>query len=52
MTTHGRTGAKRLLMGSVAHSVLLGGRAPLVLVRPATAGARSPATAREGYTAE
>ena len=34
MATHGRGATTRLLLGSVAHSVLLKGTAPLVLVRP------------------
>ena len=34
MATHGRTGLARLLMGSVAHTLLQARAAPLLLVRP------------------
>jgi nucleotide-binding universal stress UspA family protein len=33
MTTHGRTGLERLILGSVAESVLRGSRTPILLVR-------------------
>jgi nucleotide-binding universal stress UspA family protein len=33
MTTHGRTGLERLILGSVAESVLRGTRTPILLVR-------------------
>jgi nucleotide-binding universal stress UspA family protein len=36
MATHGRTGLRRALIGSVAAHVLRHGTAPLVLVRPTT----------------
>lgn len=39
MTTRGHTGVSRLVLGSVAHAVLLESRKPLVLVRPQTDGA-------------
>jgi nucleotide-binding universal stress UspA family protein len=34
MSTHGRTGARRMLLGSVADAVLRAGETPLLLVRP------------------
>lgn len=34
MSTHGRTGLSRLLMGSVAEQVVHGARCPVLLVRP------------------
>lgn len=37
MTTHGRTGLRRAIVGSVAGKVLRTGRAPVVLVGPVTA---------------
>jgi nucleotide-binding universal stress UspA family protein len=43
MTTHGRTGLGRLIMGSVAESVLRGTATPILLVRPAGAGLERPA---------
>ena len=33
ISTHGRTGVKKLLLGSVAERVLRGTRGPIVLVR-------------------
>jgi nucleotide-binding universal stress UspA family protein len=44
MATHGRTGAPRAVMGSVAGRVLEQGNVPLVLVRPESGG--SPAGSR------
>jgi nucleotide-binding universal stress UspA family protein len=38
MATHGRTGLRRLVLGSVAEKVLRGLAVPLVLVRPFEAG--------------
>jgi nucleotide-binding universal stress UspA family protein len=43
MTTHGRTGLGRLIMGSVAESVLRGTATPILLVRPQGAGLERPA---------
>ncbi|MFN8481607.1 MAG: universal stress protein [Anaerolineae bacterium] len=40
MATHGRTGLSRLLMGSVASSVLRRGGLPLLLARPSTVKAQ------------
>jgi nucleotide-binding universal stress UspA family protein len=37
MSTHGRSGVGRLLMGSVAESVLRGTRVPILLLRPSGA---------------
>jgi nucleotide-binding universal stress UspA family protein len=37
MSTHGRSGLGRLLMGSVAESVLRGTRVPILLLRPSGA---------------
>ncbi|ACZ43436.1 UspA domain protein [Thermobaculum terrenum ATCC BAA-798] len=34
MATHGRTGASRLVLGSVAHAMLLRSQVPIVLTRP------------------
>lgn len=36
MSTHGRTGLSRLLMGSVAEQVVHGAHCPVLLVRPQT----------------
>ena len=36
MVTHGRRGRARLVLGSVAYKALRGGRAPLLLYRPAS----------------
>jgi nucleotide-binding universal stress UspA family protein len=46
MATHGRTGAGRLLLGSVANSVLLHNDLPLVLMRPRAVGAGGRARPR------
>jgi nucleotide-binding universal stress UspA family protein len=45
MTTHGRTGAKRVALDRVARSVLPQGHRPLVLVRPQAMGERQEAEA-------
>ena len=42
MTTHGRTGVGRLVMGSVAESVLRGTTAPILIVREAGAPIETP----------
>jgi len=34
MSTHGRTGISRLLMGSVAEQIVHGARCPVLLIRP------------------
>jgi nucleotide-binding universal stress UspA family protein len=52
MTTHGRTGFGRLLIGSVAEAVLRGTHIPILLLRPptlpaVTPGARDDARSRE-----
>ena len=47
MATHGRTGLSRLVMGSVADTVLRQSNLPLLLVRPqAIAAASLPVRAR------
>jgi nucleotide-binding universal stress UspA family protein len=43
MSTHGRSGLKRLIMGSVAVATLQKAGAPLLLVRPGTAGRKAAA---------
>jgi nucleotide-binding universal stress UspA family protein len=43
MTTHGRTGIGRLILGSVAESVLRGTGTPILLLRPDGAGLERPA---------
>ena len=43
MTTHGRTGVSRLLMGSVAEKVLWSANVPLLVVRPGKKARRVPA---------
>ena len=45
MATHGRTGLQRLLLGSVASSVLRRGGLPLLLVRPLAKTSRPQAAA-------
>jgi nucleotide-binding universal stress UspA family protein len=42
MSTHGRTGLGRAIMGSVAGEVLRTGRAPVVLVGPSVAAGTLP----------
>lgn len=52
MATHGRTGLRRAVMGSVAGQVLEHGTTPLVLIRPAaTEPAAVPSTAGASYGA-
>lgn len=45
MSTHGRSGLGRLILGSVAESVLRGTRTPILLLRPDTAPVQRPAGA-------
>jgi nucleotide-binding universal stress UspA family protein len=42
MTTHGRSGLGRLIMGSVAESVLRGTATPILLIRPQQAPVVAP----------
>lgn len=42
MTTHGRSGVRRLLLGSVAESVLRGTATPLLLLRTEGAAVQTP----------
>ena len=42
MTTHGRSGLGRLILGSVAESVLRGTTTPILLIRVAEAPVRAP----------
>ena len=42
MTTHGRSGVRRLLLGSVAESVLRGTTTPLLLLRTEGAAVQTP----------
>jgi nucleotide-binding universal stress UspA family protein len=42
LCTHGRSGLKRLLIGSIAQQVVASGSAPVLLIRPS--GEREPAT--------
>lgn len=42
MTTHGRSGLKRLILGSVAESVLRGTTTPILLLRAPEAPVESP----------
>ncbi len=44
MSTHGRSGFARLLMGSVADKVVHGAKAPVLLVRPAVQAEAEPAS--------
>jgi nucleotide-binding universal stress UspA family protein len=49
MSTHGRSGLGRLILGSVAESVVRGTRTPIMLLRDGAAPVdrpRGPATAR------
>jgi nucleotide-binding universal stress UspA family protein len=50
MSTQGRTGVGRAVMGSVAGDVLRAGRVPVVLVGPATARATPPPTTTRPMT--
>jgi universal stress protein A len=43
MTTHGRSGLGRLVLGSVAESVLRGTTTPILLIRVAEAPVEAPA---------
>ena len=43
MTTHGRSGLGRLILGSVAESVLRGTTTPILLIRTAEAPVQAPA---------
>ncbi len=52
MSTHGRSGLGRLLLGSVAESVLRGTRTPILLLRPAGAPIARPEGAAEARTAK
>lgn len=45
MSTHGRSGIGRLIVGSVAESVLRGTHTPILLVRPGSAPLQLPAGA-------
>ncbi|MBI3634829.1 MAG: universal stress protein [Candidatus Rokubacteria bacterium] len=45
MSTHGRSGIGRLVLGSVAESVLRGTSTPILLVRPGSAPLQRPAGA-------
>lgn len=50
MSSHGRTGLGRLMLGSVAESVLRGTRVPILLIRPGdvpTDAPAMPSTAKE-----
>ena len=50
MSSHGRSGVGRLVLGSVAESVLRGSRVPILLIRPGDAPLDTPftpATAKE-----
>jgi nucleotide-binding universal stress UspA family protein len=42
MSTHGRSGIGRLILGSVAESVLRGTRTPILLVRDQSAPVQTP----------
>jgi nucleotide-binding universal stress UspA family protein len=46
MTSHGRSGLGRLIMGSVAESVLRGTTTPILLIRPDKAPLEAPARER------
>jgi nucleotide-binding universal stress UspA family protein len=46
MTTHGRTGIPRWMMGSVTEKVLRASKVPLLIVRPAKEAASSPRSRR------
>ncbi|MFN8470853.1 MAG: universal stress protein [Anaerolineae bacterium] len=50
MATHGRTGMKRVIMGSVAMDVLRQGKLPVIVVRPAMLDAQ-PAVSETAVTA-
>jgi len=42
MCTHGRSGPKRILIGSIAQQVVAGGHTPVLLIRPHGPGSRPP----------
>ncbi len=48
MTTHGRSGLKRLILGSVAESVLRGTTTPILLLRAPEAPVEPPVGAAQG----
>ncbi len=50
MTTHGRSGLGRLIVGSVAESVMRGTRTPILLVRDEGAPVEAPAAPRKETT--
>ena len=43
MSSHGRTGLGRLVLGSVAETVLRGSTVPILLIRPRQASVEMPA---------
>jgi nucleotide-binding universal stress UspA family protein len=47
MATHGRTGVSRWAYGSVAQKVLTGSSSPILMVRPAAAGAEAAPPAKD-----
>lgn len=51
MTTHGRSGLGRLLLGSVAESVLRGTTTPLLLLRTEGAAVQTPSGAATPWEA-
>jgi nucleotide-binding universal stress UspA family protein len=51
MTTHGRSGLGRLILGSVAEAVVRGTSTPILLLRAAGAPVQSPLGAAEAHTA-
>jgi len=48
MSTHGRTGLMRVLMGSVAEEVVRKAKCPVVTVKPSTARAPEPVAPQRG----
>ncbi|HXH82801.1 MAG TPA: universal stress protein [Candidatus Tectomicrobia bacterium] len=48
MSTHGRTGLGRLVLGSVAESVLRGTAVPILVIRPGNAPLATPFTGAPG----
>jgi nucleotide-binding universal stress UspA family protein len=50
MSTHGRGGMTRWLLGSVADRVVRGGQVPVLLIRPSPAAERASRTANESHT--
>ncbi len=51
MSTHGRTGLGRLVLGSVAESVLRGTLMPILLVRDAKPPLQAPAASARPWAA-